>query len=156
MNLDDLRVASPCTASWDEMLGDDRVRFCSLCSKNVYNISAMTREEATRLIITKEGKICARFYRRKDGTVLTSDCPVGRIGWRKRLAVRVACVVALVVSPIMPQYFRSLFAVYEMLPSPHMGKPTTGVIARRNYVKQESQEQVSKHEDVGSLGYISD
>src|ERR1700733_1488630 len=26
--LDDLRIASPCSASWDAMTGDDQVRFC--------------------------------------------------------------------------------------------------------------------------------
>ncbi len=76
--LDDVRVASPCTASWDEMTGDDRVRFCGQCSKNVYNLSAMTREAAERLLMEREGSLCVRFYRRADGTVLTDDCPVGR------------------------------------------------------------------------------
>lgn len=34
MNLDGLRVASPCSASWYRMTGDDRVRFCDQCRKN--------------------------------------------------------------------------------------------------------------------------
>src|SRR6516162_8887116 len=37
-----LRVASPCPADWNAMQGDDRVRFCGQCEKNVYNLSAMT------------------------------------------------------------------------------------------------------------------
>src|SRR5690348_11198318 len=44
--LDRIQIASPCEASWDAMNGDDRVRFCGLCEKNVYNLSAMTRDEA--------------------------------------------------------------------------------------------------------------
>ena len=40
--LDDLRVASPCPASWDAMVGDDRVRFCGQCQKSVYDIKALT------------------------------------------------------------------------------------------------------------------
>src|SRR5262245_30602687 len=36
-----LRIASPCSADWDEMTGDDRVRFCGRCRKNVYNLSEM-------------------------------------------------------------------------------------------------------------------
>jgi hypothetical protein len=70
-------VASPCTASWNDMAGDDNVRFCGLCSKNVYNLSALTAEAATNLILEREGEICGRFFRRADGTVLTADCPVG-------------------------------------------------------------------------------
>ena len=37
-----LDVASPCSANWEKMTGDDRMRFCALCKKNVYNLSAMS------------------------------------------------------------------------------------------------------------------
>ncbi|WP_438018312.1 hypothetical protein WMF18_04185 [Sorangium sp. So ce315] len=75
--LDSLRVASPCTARWDEMAGDDRVRFCDHCEKHVYNLSELPRDEAERLVRAAAGDLCARLYRRADGTVLTADCPVG-------------------------------------------------------------------------------
>jgi hypothetical protein len=86
--LDGIRVASPCQANWDAMSGDDVARFCSDCSKNVYNISGMKTSDALALIAEREGDLCVRFYRRLDGTVLTADCPVGAIGsnsgrWRK-------------------------------------------------------------------------
>jgi hypothetical protein len=77
MELDQVRIASPCRADWDAMQGDDRVRFCAECGKNVYNLSAMTRLEAEALVTEKEGRMCARFYQRADGSALTSDCPVG-------------------------------------------------------------------------------
>ena len=73
-----VEIATPCTASWDAMEGSDRVRFCNKCNLNVYNLSAMNKKEAEQLIISNEGKLCARFYRRKDGTIITKDCPVGR------------------------------------------------------------------------------
>ncbi len=44
--LDRVAIKTPCKASWDEMQGDDRVRFCCACTKNVYDISAMTEDEA--------------------------------------------------------------------------------------------------------------
>jgi hypothetical protein len=75
--LDNVRIATPCSADWDEMAGDARVRFCGKCEKNVYNVSAMTRDEAEALIRDKEGRLCIRMYQRKDGTVITADCPVG-------------------------------------------------------------------------------
>lgn len=85
--LDNLRIAGPCSQNWDEMAGDDRVRFCRGCSKNVYNLSSLTREEAERLVFEKEGRLCVRFYRRSDGTILTSDCPTGarRVRWLRRV-----------------------------------------------------------------------
>jgi hypothetical protein len=59
------------------MDGDGRVRFCRECNRNVYNLSAMTEREARRVVAEREGRLCVRFYQRSDGTVLTSDCPIG-------------------------------------------------------------------------------
>jgi hypothetical protein len=83
--LDRLEIASPCSASWDDMRGDDKSRYCSKCEKNVYNLSAMSREEAELTILAKEGDLCVRLYQRTDGTVLTQDCPVGVRRKRLRL-----------------------------------------------------------------------
>jgi hypothetical protein len=75
--LDNVRVATPCRANWDRMLGDDRVRHCNDCNKNVFNLSAMTRDQAEALIVAKNGDLCARYYQRTDGTILLADCTVG-------------------------------------------------------------------------------
>ncbi len=75
--LSNVRIASPCEASWSAMHGDDRVRFCDLCKLNVFNISALSRHEAEQLIIEKQGKLCVRYFQRTDGTILTQDCPRG-------------------------------------------------------------------------------
>ena len=83
--LEQVRIASPCNASWTEMVGDDRSRYCGKCEKNVYNLSAMTREEAELLMLEKDGNLCVRLYRRTDGTVITEDCPVGVRKKRLRL-----------------------------------------------------------------------
>ncbi len=71
-----LEVASPCPESWECMRGDGRVRFCDRCELNVYNLSEMTEAEVEALVHGTTGRLCARFYRRRDGTVLTRDCPV--------------------------------------------------------------------------------
>jgi hypothetical protein len=95
--LDEIRIASPCDADWAEMAGDDRTRFCSSCSRHVYNIAAMTAQEASSLIAESEGRLCARIYRRGDGTVITADCPVGkgRISAGRRLRRALALGVVL-------------------------------------------------------------
>src|SRR5262245_60732411 len=96
-------IAAPCSAKWDDMAGDDRSRFCSHCQLNVYNLSAMTEEEGERLIIEKEGKLCARIYRRADGTVITRDCPVGLAAIRRRFvgfAARTAAKLMFLVSAL--------------------------------------------------------
>jgi len=85
-----LKVASPCKESWDGMVGDDAVRFCRRCEKNVYQLSNMTAAAIEALLADKGGDLCVRFFQRKDGTVLTADCPVGaRRRRRKQVALGV-------------------------------------------------------------------
>jgi hypothetical protein len=85
--LDHVRVAAPCPADWDGMIGTDRVRFCGQCSLNVYNLSAMSKSEAESFISGREGgRVCVRFYRRSDGSILTRNCPVGLRAIRRRLS----------------------------------------------------------------------
>lgn len=85
-SLDNIRIASPCPASWEKMSGNDKVRFCDQCQLNVFDISRMTRAEAESFIATTEGRICARLFRRPDGKILTKDCPVGLRAVRRRIA----------------------------------------------------------------------
>src|ERR1039457_1200802 len=75
--LDRVSIAAPCPADWDRMPGTDQIRHCSQCNKNVYDLSAMTRRQAEALLREKEGQLCARLYRRADGTILTENCPAG-------------------------------------------------------------------------------
>jgi hypothetical protein len=94
--LNNIKIASPCEADWENMYGDERTRFCSDCKLNVYNIAEMTRTEAEDLILRSEGRLCLSIYRRKDGTVITRDCPVGwaRIKSRVSLVSRAAIGLA--------------------------------------------------------------
>src|SRR5215467_15227721 len=95
--LNSIQVAAPCPMSWEKMTGDDRVRHCQECKLNVYNLSDMTRREAENLIANREGRLCVRFYRRADGTILTRDCPRGL----QALTARVSRIAGAVVSAIM-------------------------------------------------------
>lgn len=78
INLDNVLVAAPCNAGWNEMVGDERVRHCSLCRLNVYDISEMTRLEAEELLSKSGSKLCLKLFRRSDGTLLTKDCSLAR------------------------------------------------------------------------------
>src|SRR5262249_53876462 len=72
-----IRIASPCSADWNSMPGTERVRFCPECQLSVYNFSAMSPTEIAAIVAAKTGRLCARFYQRPDGTMLTQNCPVG-------------------------------------------------------------------------------
>src|SRR6188472_3153808 len=96
--LNNIRIASPCSADWEQMYGDDRKRFCGDCKLNVYNLSGMTRDEAETLITNAEGRLCVRFYKRSDGSVITRDCPVGWARVRHRTRVIATAAASLVVA----------------------------------------------------------
>lgn len=143
--LDQVRVASPCKAEWNEMLGDERVRFCLGCEKNVYNLSSMQKEDAEALLRERLGnELCVRFYQRADGTILTQDCPEGVKKKRRKklvLAVAGAGAMAAAAATMFVRGTRCTTgqgvatagsAVYVPTEAPMMGEPTEvkGDIAR--------------------------
>ena len=96
--LNNLKVASPCSQDWNAMIGDSRKRYCGECRLNVYNLSGMSRNEAENLILSAEGRLCVRFYKRADGTVLTEDCPVGWARVKQRTRAYVTALASLIFS----------------------------------------------------------
>ena len=95
--LDRVRIAAPCNADWDHMIGNKRVRFCSQCSLNVYNLSSMKRTDAESLIARTEGRLCVRFYRRSDGSIITKDCPIGLRAIRRRVSYVAKAITSTVM-----------------------------------------------------------
>ena len=96
--LDDVRIGFQCKQRWDDMIGDDRVRACRGCDRPVFNLSEMTRAEAEAVLATRGLTPCLRFYRRVDGTVMTSDCPSGAP--KRRLVVIASSIsVTLAAAP---------------------------------------------------------
>ncbi len=108
--LNDIQIASPCSADWNEMYGDDRKRFCGECKLNVYNLSGMTRGEAERLVTNAEGRLCVRFFRRADGSVITADCPVGWARIKQRTRVYATAAFSLVMALLTGVFFATLFS----------------------------------------------
>jgi hypothetical protein len=98
VNIQNIRIASPCPADWNKMIGDERVRHCAECNLNVYNLSAMTEREIQTLIAKNQGRLCGRFYRRADGTIITQDCPRGLRAVGRRVSRTVAGVVTAMMS----------------------------------------------------------
>ena len=78
-----LKVTSPCSADWNSMIGNDRVRFCEHCSLKVHNVSEMTPIEAARLVARSKGRLCVRYYSDSAGDVITrSSARLHQIGRR--------------------------------------------------------------------------
>ncbi|MGD9562113.1 MAG: hypothetical protein AB7F88_07815 [Pyrinomonadaceae bacterium] len=90
-----IKIASPCSANWNAMQGNERKRFCGECKLNVYNLSGMSRYDAENLLRVSEGRLCVRYFQRSDGTVLTADCPVGWARVKQRISIAAAAAFSL-------------------------------------------------------------
>ena len=142
-SLNILEVKSPCDEPWSEMkqVGPGQ-RNCALCMQDVYDLSEMTKEEAEDLIFESTGRVCVRFYRRMDGSIVTRDCsPVrfrrlhaaGRSSMRLAAKVVGGAVALLTLLGIARVSGFSLFswagatqgemAVQGAIASPLMGEP---------------------------------
>jgi|SoiMethySBSTD1v2_1073268.scaffolds.fasta_scaffold837323_2 hypothetical protein len=108
--LNNIKIASPCSADWEGMFGNERKRFCGDCKLNVYNLSGMTRTEAESLLEQAEGGLCVRYYRRADGTILTQDCPVGWAKVKQRASMIATAAFSLIVSFLAGLSFFAAFS----------------------------------------------
>lgn len=98
-------IEVPCNVPWSSMQGQGAERFCGQCAKRVYDLSAMTDDEAAA-ILADDAAQCVRYYQRPDGTILTSDCYGGaRRRWRG-VAAGVAVAGAAVVGVMAVGFFR--------------------------------------------------
>ena len=68
----------------DEMTGDERVRACGACNKNVYNLSDMTRDEAESLIIGEGRQAVRALLPARGRHDPLKDCAVGMSKRRRR------------------------------------------------------------------------
>lgn len=66
-------IDKPCTANWDEMVGNDQVRFCRHCDLSVNDLSRMTQAKAEKLVRRSQGRLCLRIHRDPQGTIVTKD-----------------------------------------------------------------------------------
>jgi hypothetical protein len=122
--LDKIKIASPCGADWNEMRGDKRRRYCTLCKLNVYNLSDMSKTEAESFLINSEGRVCLRVFRRADGSVITKDCPVGWQKLKRKVSRTAAAVFSLIAGffggVLALESLQSLrrFTNYDKVPEP--------------------------------------
>lgn len=129
-DLASLRVASPCSARWDEMRGDDRVRHCARCSLDVYDASYLTEAELRALVSAKVSgeRLCMRLHRRSDGTVLTRDCPVGARRRRLRMLAAVAAGLSALAVGVRWSYERMMGAEPVVSLKPPLPPPSPPIM----------------------------
>ena len=93
--LDRIDVREPCTESWEEMTGNNQVRLCSHCARDVHDLSNMTRVRAEKLVRESNGRLCIRYMKDPKGNVITAPSTFTQI---KRQATVAAGVLAATLS----------------------------------------------------------
>jgi hypothetical protein len=91
ISLDQVAIASPCSADWNAMPGDDVRRYCDQCDLHVTNLSAMPRDEARSLVqhsVDAGQRLCVQFRRDRRGRMVTRPPRWPRQRWaRTALAI---------------------------------------------------------------------
>jgi hypothetical protein len=84
--LNEITISTPCPMDWNQMSGDDRMRFCTACGKHVHDFAKMTSAEADLLLRDNDWDVCGRLSQFADGTVMTADRSVvpasTKISWQ--------------------------------------------------------------------------
>ena len=102
--LNSVSIASPCEANWNEMEGNEQIRFCQSCKKNVYNISSMSTDDAVNFLLEKnKERPCLKLYQRADGTLITDNCPVGLRKARTHLCKATATILFAIGLSVLAQ-----------------------------------------------------
>jgi len=100
--LDQLKVITPCSANWEQMNGSDQKRFCSECSKHVFDFSQMTRQQIEAVTSIHQGNLCARITRREDGSMVMLNAPLPIYSSRRSNSPMLSAAVATMLSLSVP------------------------------------------------------
>lgn len=134
-------VESPCTERWDDMTGNDVVRFCDRCNLNVHNLTSMSERDAEKLIASKPVRPCVYFYRRENGAIVTDNCPKALRPIRNRISAY-ACAALLTFSwcialnasaqgivgaPVDPRYGTAILTDYGYDTARDIARLVTGI-----------------------------
>jgi hypothetical protein len=91
------KKALPCDWTWDETYSSERYRYCGQCQRPVYNFAGLEIAEAEVIILKAENRSKYTLYKRTDGKIMTSDCPVAIKKRSDFLLLSIGGVLAAVV-----------------------------------------------------------
>lgn len=81
-----LKIKNPCSANWDQMIGNEWVRFCEHCQLTVNDLTPLTPKRVRRLIANSKGRLCVRYRISREGTPTLKGVPQQLHQIRKRVS----------------------------------------------------------------------
>ena len=91
--------------SWDDLVGNDRIRYCGKCKLNVYNLADMAPPEVEAIVRRTEGRLCGRLYLRGDRTASLRDCPSTA---KRAILRRIVATASVLFLALFATLFRSM------------------------------------------------
>jgi hypothetical protein len=83
-------VPNPCEVDWEDMVGDDRGRFCGRCGKTVTNLSVLDGDEIAGVLARGD---CVSFLYREDASIIKVER--GAAAFAPAAAVLLAATMAM-------------------------------------------------------------
>src|SRR6185503_6845622 len=125
-----ITVASPCLADWEQMTGNEQVRFCDHCNLEVHNISELTYARAARLVARSNGRLCVRYYRDSHGVpiVRSAQGKLHQIGRRASRLAAGAFSATLSLSTVAAQPSTILQSNYSAQAVPDEAASTSSIV----------------------------
>lgn len=158
--LNNIRVASPCSADWEQMSGDNRIRRCHACNLNIYNFSEFSEAEIRELLASRKERLCGRLFQRHDGTVITQNCPVGL----KKVVRRISRIAGAILSVVLPSIGGAPAAIAQSYARTNVSSsglsveitdPTGAVIPGATVVLTEATRKQTIHATADKKGRVS-
>ncbi len=126
--------------SWDKMTGDNQVRFCEQCQRQVWNFFEMTEAEIVEVMRTNPERLCAQIKKTKDGILVTKDYRPAQKKFRFSMLAMMALATCL--SPLIfvaPGLYRWLVPNHDSLLPVHSMEREGGMVARSYFKHSESE-----------------
>lgn len=99
-----LTLVRGCSVSWDAMVGTARVRNCSVCEREVFDLTALDPEEIEAFLAERRERLpCLRLHVRPDGRYQEGPCAAARQRLVRAAAAAVAVGLVGLVALLLPE-----------------------------------------------------
>jgi len=70
-----INIENPCHESWDNMLQEEKGKFCNACQKSVIDFSKMTNEQIINFLNNTNEKVCGRIAKHQLNVPISNYVP---------------------------------------------------------------------------------
>lgn len=141
--VDRLKIDFPCTADWNQMRGNERIRYCEECNKYVYDFARLPRRQVEEMMAASPGRICAKLTYKNNSLVFLDSKPRPRPESHR-------------ASPLAAAILTAMLGINTGAALPVMAAPLDPPSIVQNVVKAEAKKQETDGITASISGILSD